>query len=264
MDEKTMALALLVGSLVLTFVSFAGGGTLGSLTFIVLLAAIVACPAAIVTYKYGYWMVPYFTRGMRVIRTEDAFVEVPPSEDVLVKFEGGSYTATVFLGVKLFKTTTAMGQNEKNSFMGLWERAVSGIKMVVKFGSLVYIRDLTKYRDSIEARKAKAQMVLGQERDKSKPDQMLIEKTEREIAMWDNMMQKVSTGDRPTAITTFVQISATGATRDSAIAAARTRANEVRSTVGTALNVEVVPLSGEEMKRCFDWAYTMPAGMKEL
>lgn len=209
-------------------------------------------------------MIPYFTKGLRVIRTQDAFTEVPPSEDVIVRHDGGTYTATIFLNVKLFKSTTAMSEDEKMGFMNLWERSVSGIKSVVKFGSLIYIKDLGKYRDSIESRKAKAQMLLGQERDKPDPNQATIDKTEREIAMWDNMMQKVGSGEKPTAITTFIQTSATGATKDGAIAAARQRATEIRSTVGTALNVEVVPLSGEDMRRCFDWAYTVPSGTKEF
>ncbi len=264
MDEKTTALAMLGAALVLMLLAFVTGGTLGPLTAIILLAALILCPASIVTYKYGYWMIPYFTRGLRVIRTQDAFVDIPPSEDVLVKQEGGTYTATVFLGVKIFKTTTGMSADEKVGFMNLWERAVSGMKSVVKFSILVYIKDLSKYRESIEARKAKAQMLLGQESEKQSPSQAVVDKTEREIAMWDNMLSKISYGEKPTAIATFIQTSATGATKDSAIAAARQRANEIRSTVGTALNVDVVPMSGEDMKRCFDWAYTLPAGMKEF
>jgi hypothetical protein len=264
MDEKTQALAMLGTAFVLMLLAFVTGGTLGPLTFVVLLIALLACPTSIIIYKYGYWMIPYFTRGLRVIRTQDAMVDIPPTEDVLVKQEGGTYMATVFLAVKIFKTTTGMGEDEKVSFMNLWERAVSGMKSVVKFGLLVYIKDLSKYKDSIESRKAKAQMLLGQEREKPNPSQPTMDKTEREIAMWDNMLSKISYGEKPTAITTFIQASATGATKDSAIAAARQRASEIRATVGTALNVEVVPMSGEEMRRCFDWAYAIPMGIKEL
>ena len=39
--------------------------------------------------------------------------------------------------------------------------------------------------------------------------------------------------------------------------------NEIRGTVGTALNAEVVPLTGEDMKRCFDWEYTVQSIGKE-
>jgi len=264
MDEKTTAVGILAVGFVATILVFALGASLGLLTPVLILVLIISCPASLITYKYGYWMIPYFTRQMRVIRTQDASADVPPTEDVLVKEEGGYYSATIFLGVKIYKTSTAMSEDEKFSFMKLWERAVSGTKSVIKFGTLVYVKDLSKYRDGIEARKAKAQMLLGQEREKDKPSQPAIEKLEREIAMWDNMQEKVMLGEKPTAILDFIQVSATGGTRDSAIGAARTRANELRSTVGTALNVEVAPMSGEDMKRCFDWAYTLPPGLKEL
>lgn len=264
MDEKMLALWLLGGSLVATVIAFGLGSTLGSTTFFLLLFALLACPASIMVYKYGYWVIPYFTRGLRTIRTQDALFEMPPSEDVLVKYEGGAYTATLFLGVRIFKSSTAMGEDEKAAFMSLWERAVSGMKSVVKFGTLIYIKDLSKYRESIESRKAKAQMLLGQEREKPNPDQAYMERVEREIAMWDNIQSRLSVGEKPTAISTFIQASATGATRDAAIAAARAHANEIRATVGTALNVEVIPLSGEEMKRCFDWAYAVPPGIREF
>lgn len=264
MDEKTISMALLGIGGVLTLVAFVTGGALGFVTGVMLLVAIVCAPVSFIAYKWGYWMMPYFTKGQRTIETQDAVVDVAAGEDVVVRQMGGTYYATVFLGVKIFKTTTSMSDEEKYSFMDLWERAVSGLKTVTKYSLLLYMKDLSKYRDAIEGRKAKAQMEIGRERDAPNPNPAAMEKVEREIAMWDNIVGKLGVGDKPTAIMTYVQVTAKGATKDLAMAAARQQANEARTAIGTTLNVEIAPLSGEDMKRCFDWGYTVPLGMKEM
>ncbi len=264
MDEKNVSLALLGLGGVLTLFGFVMGGSLGFISGIVLLFALIASPLSFIAYKWGYWMIPYFTKGQRTIDTGEALYDIPPTDDAVVKSSGGAYYATIFLAVKMFKTTTSMSDDEKYSFMDLWERSISGLKSVTKYSVLLYMKDLSKYKEAIETRKAGAQMEVGKERDSANPNQMHIDRYEREIAMWDNIAAKLGVGDKPSAIITFVQATAKGTTKDGAIAAARQQANEVRTTIGTALNVEVVPLSGEEMKRCFDWSYSIPPGIKEL
>ena len=264
MDEKTISLALLGVAGAFTLFGFVTGGAFGIIGDFLMLVALVCAPLSFVIYKWGYWMIPYLTQGKRIIHTDEAIMELSPNEDAVVRYLNGAYYATVFLAVKIFKTTTSMSEQEKYAFMDLWERAISGLKTVTKYAMLVYLKDMSKYKESIEMRKAKAQMEIGAERDRQSPDPAKIEKLEREISMWDNMTAKLATGDRPSAILTYMQTTAKGATRDSAIASARQQANEIRSTVGTALNVEIAPLTGEDMKRCFDWTYAIPPGLKEL
>ena len=264
MEEKTIALVLLGLAGALTLFEFITSGSFGLVSDVAIMLALVFTPLSFIIYKWGYWMIPYVTQGKRVVRTDEAVIEISPTEDAVVRYVNGAYYATVFLVVKIFKTTTSMSDQEKYAFMDLWERAISGLKTVTKYAMLLYLKDMTKYKDAIEMRKAKAQVEIGAERDRENPDPAKIEKLEREISMWDNMVAKLAMGDRPSSILTYVQTTAKGATRDAAVASARQQANEIRSTVGTALNVEMSPLTGEEMKRCFDWTYAVPPGVKEL
>ena len=267
-EEKTLALGLLTFAGADFLLIFAAGQMLSSIspliTGFLLLLGLLAGPSAFIIYKYGSWLIPYFTKGQRIVASEEANVEIPLTDDVIVRREGDSYFATQYLAVKLFKSSTAMTEEEKFGFMELWEKAVSGLKAVTKYSVLVYIKDLTKYRESIEIRKGNAQLALGEARDKPTPDQWKLDKLEREIAMWDNILSKLGIGEKPTALLTFIQTTAAGPTKDGAIAAARAQANEIRTTVGTALNVEVVPITGEEMRRCFDWSYAIPSSVKEI
>lgn len=267
MDERDIAVYLLGASGITILFLYLMGGVLADIspiipTFLFIVGLIIP-PASVAIYKYGYWLLPFF-KGQRTIRTTEADIEIPPSNDVIVKREGGKYYASMFLGVKIYKTTTAMSPVEKMGFMNLWEKTVSGIKSVTKYGVLVYITDLSKYKQSIENRKAKAQMALGEERTKPNPDKNRIDVLEREIAMWDNIMERVTKGAKPINTLTFVQITAEGVTRDGAIAAVRTEANKARAAISTTLNVEVSLLTGEDMKRCFDWSCSLPPGLKEL
>jgi len=262
--DSNTTVTLLAVSGVLSLLAFVTGGTLGIVTAPMLMIAIICAASSFILYKWGYWLVPYFTKGQKTITSEEAIVDISQSEDVIVKREGGSFFATMFVAVKMFRSVTNMSDDEKIGFMDLWERAVSAMKSVVKYGVLLYVKDLGKYRESIEGRKSKAQMEIAREQDKPNPDKAKMDKLEREISMWDGMSARLDVGDKPTAILTYIQLSAKGSTKDGAIAAVRQSVNEVRTTIGTTLNVEVAPLTGEDMKRCFDWEFALPPGIREI
>jgi hypothetical protein len=62
----------------------------------------------------------------------------------------------------------------------------------------------------------------------------------------------------------YVMTTAAGVTKESAMAAARNQSNELRATISNALNTEVVLLSGEEMRKCFEWELFLPPSQAEL
>ena len=57
---------------------------------------------------------------------------------------------------------------------------------------------------------------------------------------------------------------ATGVTKESALAAAQNQANELKATISNALNTEVVQLAGEEMMKCYEWEYFLPPTQAEF
>lgn len=262
--ENDAVLGLLGISFLMSLTAFVGARFLGPLAPAVLVMAVLAAPAAFIAQKWGYWVVPYFTRGQKMIYSHDAEVDIPLSDDAILKQVGDSYYATMFIAIRIYKSSTTMSEQEKFSFMDLWERAISGLKTVTKYSVLVYIKDLAKYKESIEARKAQAQMEMAKESDRTEVDKAHAAALEREIAMWDNVVSKVSGGDKPLAVLTYVQVSAKGPTKDIAMATVRQALSEIRSTVGTALNVELGALSGDDLRRCYDWEYALPSSLKEL
>ncbi|OIO21802.1 hypothetical protein AUJ17_01320 [Candidatus Micrarchaeota archaeon CG1_02_47_40] len=242
--------------------SFAGGGGIFSL-----IGGIVAGLGAVLAigfYKYGYVLFPFLTTGAKIVQVTDTGYEIPPEQNAILKRVGSSYYASMFLGVRIYESTTDKTPQENIIYSEYFERAISSVRFVTKFAMLVYVKDITDFRDKMETKHAEAQLRLSRERDKSEPDVLKIDRYEREVSMWENQISKLTKGIKPMGSIAYIMTTATGSTKEAALAAAKSQANEVRATVANALNVDVVPLTGEEMKLCFDWEHTIPPTQREI
>lgn len=248
-------------------------GLLGALgTFVVggnfaILGGIVAglgAAGAVAFYKYGYIFVPMITSRAKVVQLTDSGYEIPPAQDVILKNVGGIYYASMFLGVRIYESTTDKTAEENVVYTQYFERAISSVKFVTKVCMLVYVKDLGEFRTRIETKHAEAQLRLARERDKPEPDVLKLDRYEREVAMWENQINKLTLGIKPMGVVSYVMTTATGVSKEGATAAARSQANELRATISNSLNVEVAQLTGEEMLRCFEWEHIIPPTPQEL
>jgi len=260
--ERNTAYACFIISAALIVLIFVTNGFGGITTWMIILTASLSTSGLLI-FKYGYWIVPFLTRRVRVIDVIEEPYEITSAQDAVIKKIGNTYYASVFIHVKIYESSTEKSNDEKFSFMDLWERAVSSLKFVTKFCIASYVKDLSKYRDIIENKKADAQLRLANERGKPEPDKLKIETLEREISMWDNMVSKLSSGANPISQITYIMTTGEGATAEMALAAAKNQANEIKSTISTTLNAEVAMLTGEDMRRCFEWELMLPPIIRE-
>ncbi|MFH1471041.1 MAG: hypothetical protein ABIF01_04795 [Candidatus Micrarchaeota archaeon] len=214
-------------------------------------------------YKYGYILVPLITKGLRIVEIRDGY-EIPPGQEAIVKKVGGTYYASAFLFVRIYESVTDKTMDENQVYTEYFERAISSVKFVAKFSMMVYVKDLTKYRENIETKRAEAQLRLAREKEKSEPDVLRIDKFEREVAMWDGQLARISTGVKPMGAITYIMTTAQGVSKEAAIAAALNQGSELRATVSNALNCEVNLVTGEEMRKCFEWEFFLPSSEKEV
>ena len=213
-------------------------------------------------FKYGYILVPLITKQLKIIEIRDGY-ELPPGQEAIVKKVGGTYYASVFLFVRIYESVTDKTIDENQVYTEYFERAISSVKFVVKFSMMVYVKDLTKYRENIETKRAEAQLRLAREKEKGEPDVLRIDKFEREVAMWDGQLARISTGIKPMGAVTYMMTTAQGVSKEAAMAAALNQASELRATVSNALNCEVNIVTGEEMRKCFEWEFFLPTTEKE-
>ena len=82
--------------------------------------------------------------------------------------------------------------------------------------------------------------------------------------MWENQINKLTRGIKPMGLVSYVMTTATGVSKEAATAAVNAQANELKATISNALNVQVEPLTGDEMLRCFQWEIMIPPTPQEL
>ncbi|MFH1285936.1 MAG: hypothetical protein ABIH99_05125 [Candidatus Micrarchaeota archaeon] len=255
-DYKYIAYASIGLGLISLLLTITGGA--GTLVIVTGPLAAFFFFATIVMYKYGYMVIPLFTRGARIVEVHDGGYELPPGQEAITRKTGNAYYATMFLMLKVYESVTDKSSEEVIAYNEYFERAISSVKFVTKFCMMVYVKDLSSYREKIETRRAEAQLRLARERDKPDPDVLRIDKYEREVAMWDAQLGRLASGVKPMASVAYVMTTAAGVTKEAALAGVKAQSNELRATIANALNVEVVPLAGEDMKRCFEWELMLP------
>jgi hypothetical protein len=270
LNEKTVA----IGSIGLGLFSIASSlfiTGLGWLTLPVTLIVIVLTGISALVFTIGYAVLPMVTKFLKVTEIRAGGYEIPPTQDLIIKNVGGIYYASVFLYARIFEAPVTAGAaevaritEEESPYMDLWERAISNIKFPFKTCMLLYVEDLTKYREEIQTKRATAQLRLGREKERPNPDPLVIDRWEREITRQDELLAKLASGEKPMGLVTYLVTTALGVTKEAAAAQVKTQANELRSVVSNALNLEMVVLTGEDMKKCFDWEFAIPPTPKDL
>jgi len=226
----------------------AGAGALGGILF----------------WKYGYIMIPLITQRTKTIMLTEGGFEVPPEQDVILKAANGVFYASAFLGLKIYESATEKAMEENIAYNQYFERAISNLKYVTKISYMLYVEDIGEKRKTIETKRAEAQLRLSREREKPEPDVLKIDKYEREVAHWDGQLNKLIKGVKPMGVIAYAMTTASGISKEAAIAGARTQAKELRTVLANALNVEVIQLQADEMLKCFEWERFYPISPQEL
>ncbi|NYZ75749.1 hypothetical protein H0N98_00680 [Candidatus Micrarchaeota archaeon] len=262
-NDKTVAATTLGIAFLSILLAFQARG-LGVLQIAIVAIGILSLLLDAVVYKVGFIILPFITRILKVREIRTGGFEIPPSQDVILKNVGGVYYAIQFMYARLYESASVGVQDEQSSYMDLWERAVASVYFPFKFCVLTFLEDILKFREDVETRRAAAQLRLGREREKPRPDAITIDKWEREVAKQNELLARLSAGEKPLGTLMYITTLAIGVSPDAATAIVKGQANELKATFSNALNVEILELKGEDMKRCFDWEIAFPSTLKDL
>jgi hypothetical protein len=258
MELNTKYLAYGAAALCLmgAFGAFASAG--GPFSILAALICGIGGVLAVALYKYGYFIVPFLTQKGKIIQIFAGNYEIPPSQDVIIKKEGNVYYASAFLGIKIYESTTEKSPQENVLYSEYFERAISSVRFPVKFSLMVYVIDISHHRKELETKYAEAQLKLSREREKPEPDVLKLDRYEKEVAMYEAQLNRLVAGFKPMGTIIYAMTTATGLSKESAIAEAKTQATELRSVLSNALNVQVVHLTADDMLKCFEWEHIIP------
>lgn len=262
-NEKTITVAVLVITLLSLLLAFSTQG-LGIFQIYLVFFCFILLLFDLVIYQLGFIVLPFITSILKVSEIRAGGFEVPPSQDVILKNVGGVYYATAFLYARFYESATVGVQEEQSSYMDLWERAVASVDYPFKFSVISYLEDILKFREDAETNRAAAQLKLGREREKPRPDAITIDKWEREVARQNELLARLSSGEKPLGTLMYITTTAIGVSPAAATATVKGQAGELKATFSNALNVEIVDVKGEDMKKCFEWEVAFPPTNKDL
>lgn len=221
-------------------------------------------PMSFVLWKWGYLLIPYFTKRMNIIEVHDGGWELTPAQDAIVKKIGDSYYASVFLHVKMYKSTTERSAEENVLYTEAFERAITQIKYPIKISTVLFAKEISKYREDLETKRYEAQLKLQREREKPEADVITLDRLEKEVAMYEAQLTRIATGERPMGLIAFAMTTGVGVTKDAAVAVAKNQAAEIKTLLANALNVEIMYLYGEDMRKCYEMEMMIPPTIKEV
>ncbi len=214
---------------------------------------------ALFIWKYGYLLMPHFTKAANIVEVRGNYI-IPASRDCVLKKSENGYYATRFLEIMLYESTVDKSEGEKRSLFESFEKALGSLKHTVKVSFLLSSIDVSKYADDIKTRRSEAE-TRKSKMNAQNPDGIRLD---REIAMWNRLLERLTTGERPMEIVAYASTTASGATKDEAVARVKRQSQEIKTILSSTLSADIRDLSDLEMLRCLEWEYFVPEGREEL
>jgi len=215
---------------------------------------------SLLLWKYGYLIIPVFTKAANVIEVRGGY-EVPPTRDYIIKKNDSGYYAAKFLEVRFYESSMEKDKDEKRNMFESFEKAISSLKYIVKISLMISTLDLSKHideiktkRSTVEAKKAKGAKIAQNE----------TLRMDRELAYWNRLLDRITQGERPVEVVAFASTTAFGLTRDESLSRVSRQAKELRTILSSSLGCEVRELKDTDMLKCFEWDYFFPTTREEI
>jgi hypothetical protein len=211
-------------------------------------------------WKYGYIIIPFFTRAANIIETQGGY-EVPPSRDHIIKKTEDGYYATKFLEIRFYESSMDKNSDEKRTMFDSFEKAVSSLKYIVKISLMISTLDLSKHIDEIKTKRGAVEAKKAKESKIAADESMRMD---RELAYWNRLLDRITQGERPVEIIAFATTTSFGLTRDEALSRVTRQAKELKTILSSSLGCDVRDLADLEMLKCFEWEYFFPTTQEEI
>lgn len=216
---------------------------------------------SIAVWKYGHILLPFLTKGARIIETGRGF-EIPPTQDVIIGRSGGEFLATCFLSARLYQSAGESDAQRRREMGQMLESAITSAGFPFRICAMVSPLDMKAELDEIRTKRSIAESRL--EKLGAKKGSAEAARAGREIAMWNRMLARLSEGEMPLEVSFYFSTTARGITKEEACARAAKQADGLSVVLSSALSCEVAKLAGEDMKRAFWWDFFGPANSEEL
>lgn len=249
----------------ITITSLAGGVIAIILSFLYVnpifpLISAVFFAFSLAVWKYGYLLIPILTRGTRTVEIRGGY-EVPSTRDAIIKKTENGYLGTKFLEISYYESSMDKSNEERKSMFEAFEKAISSLKYIVKISLMISTLDLSRHIDEIKTKRSAAETKKTKNVKMSNEDVM---RTERELAYWNRLLDRITQGERPVEVIAYASTTAFGLTREEAMGRVSRQSKEIKTILSSSLGCDVRELADLDMIRCFEWDFFFPTTHEEI
>ena len=261
MDSKIFLFISLMGAslvLLIIAISLPGSDALISLAkLILLLLAIVADITAFTSRRYSYIILPLLRqRSRNVVLSNEEPYRLSSSSDSILQQNGDTFTATVYVSIPFYSSSTEMSDAEKLSFTKQVSRLVGISKDPTRFTTGLHIMNKDSYiqqlRDTINSCEGEESKLIQDSAPKGQ-----IERVRGKLSMWRKMLEHVS-ATTSLELVSFASISATGGKEYEAATIAQQKARELMAGIGTTLGVSPSIVTGNDLLTFVEPEFLIP------
>ena len=257
-------LFIFIGLLAASFVFLAIAITLpgsGALVYLLklvfLVVAVLLDATAFLSRHYSYILIPLLRQRTRnvVLSTAEPY-RLSSSSDSILRQTGDTYSATVYINIPLYRSSTEMSDAEKIDFTRQVSRLVGISKEPARFTAGLYVMNKDIYiqqlRDTISNVESEESNLTA----RSAPPAD-IERVRGKLSMWRKMLEHVSSA-ASLELSSFASVSATGSKEFEAATIAQQKARELMAGIGTTLGVSPSIVAGPDLLKFVEPEYLIP------
>ncbi|MBI5223374.1 hypothetical protein HY990_03055 [Candidatus Micrarchaeota archaeon] len=227
--------------------------------FLIAISAFFFC-LSIAIWKYGYLLIPPLTKATNIIEVRNGF-EIPPTRDYIVKKTQSGYYVTKYLEVRFYESSMDKENEEKKILFDSFEKAISSLKYIVRISLMISTLELSSHIEEIKTKRGSVEAKKSKEGKISDDEKMRMD---RELAYWNRLLDRISSGDRPVEVIAFAATTANGLTREEALSRASRQAKELKTILSSSLGCDINELKDLDMIRCFEWEFFNPTSQEEI
>ena len=252
--NRAITIASLVGGMLCVLVAIGFGST------ILTAVAALLFTLSILIWKYGYILFPMITKATNIVEMRNAY-EIASTRDYIIKKVENGYYATKFLEIRFYESSIDKTEENKQTMFEAFEKAITSLKYIVKISLLISAVDLSKHVDEVKTKRSAAEAKKSKYLKEGSDEVMRLD---REIAMWNRLLDKIAYGERPIELIAFASTTAFGLTREEAVGKVKRQSKEIRTILSSSLGSDIVELLDLDMLRCFEWELFFPATPEEM
>ncbi len=214
-------------------------------------------------YNAGTHILSIITSIFKIRQTFRNYV-IPPHQKTIVKRANNLYYATAYIGINIIEANVKKTIEEGVYYNVFFERAIASLKFPVKLSAMTFIKNISKYRTNLQAKKAEYQLRLSKEREKDEPDPITMERYEKTIAEMESELNLLTKGIKPIVLVMFASTTAAGISEEDAVKRVLEQQAELKAVLTNTLNLETQILKAKDMITCYVYDYNVPVEQTDL